>query len=119
MELVGALHPGGKDRVAFCGVGTHDQHAVGKMQVFERTRVAAIAHGAKQPHGGRVLAVARAIVDVVGAIDRPGELLGEVGFLIAALAGRNEAQGIGAMLPGDGAEGFGYPAERFFPARLS
>ena len=70
----------------------------GCFQIRDGTAVAAVAHGAPETLGGGRLAVAGAVIDIVGADDRPGQLLHQVGFFIGALAGCHKAQCVRAVL---------------------
>jgi hypothetical protein len=71
-KLVRALDAGGEDGVALGGVGTDDEDEAGFFDVGDGAGVAAILDGARKAHGGGGLAVARAVVDVVGADDGSG-----------------------------------------------
>ena len=120
-ELVGALDAGGEDGMVFGGVGADDEDEAGFFDVGDGAGVAAVADGALEALGGGILAVAGAVVDVVGADDGAGELLHEVGLFVGGLRGGDESQGVGAVagfnlgeallddvkgvLPGDGDEG--------------
>ena len=67
--FVRALDAGGEDGMVLGGVGADDDDEAGFLDVGDGAGVAAVADGALQAHGGGVLAVAGAVVDVVGADD--------------------------------------------------
>src|SRR5713101_9903653 len=90
VQLVSTLHPRGNDRMTLRRVAADDDDKIGLLHVSDRTRIASVTNGAEQTLGRRGLAVARTIVDVVGADDCPRQLLHEVAFLIRTLRGIDE-----------------------------
>ena len=72
VKFVGALDAGGEDGVGLGCVGTDDEDEAGFLDVGDGAGVAAILDGAREAHGGGGLAVARTVVDVVGADDGAG-----------------------------------------------
>ncbi len=96
--FVGALDARGEDGMILGGVGSDDDDEAGLFDVGDGAGVAAVAYGALEAHGGGVLAVAGAVVDVVGADDGAGELLHEEALLVGALGGGDEGEGVGAVL---------------------
>ena len=113
--FVGALDARGQHRMAFRGVRTDDDDQVGIFNVGDGTGVAAVADGALQSHGGRGLAVARAVVDVVGADDRARQLLHQVALFVGAFRRGDEGQRIGSMTFLDFGEGLGDQGQGFVP----
>src|SRR6185437_12723015 len=85
--FVAALDASGEDGVALGGVGADDDDEGSLLDVRNGAAVAAVADGALQAHGCGGLAVAAAVVDVVGADDGAGELLHEIALLVGALRG--------------------------------
>ncbi len=83
-QLVRALYTRGEHGVALRRVGADDDHQPGHLDIRNGTGVAAVLDGALQPHGGRCLAVARAVIDVVGADDLTRQLLHQVAFFVGA-----------------------------------
>ena len=69
IELVGALNSARNHRMALRRVAADDEHQIRLLKIGDRTRIAAIAHGAEQASRRGRLAVARAVVDVVRADD--------------------------------------------------
>ena len=96
--FVRTLDAGGEDGMVLGGVGADDEDEAGLFDVGDGAGVAAVAYGALQAHGGGVLAVAGAVVDVVGADDGAGELLHEKALLVGALGGGDEGEGVGAVV---------------------
>ncbi len=82
--FVGSLDACGQDGVVLGGVGADDEDEAGLFDVGDGAGVAAVAYGALEAHGGGVLAVAGAVVDVVGADDGAGELLHEEALFVSA-----------------------------------
>ena len=100
-ELMRALDAGGEDGMVLGRVGSDDEDEAGALDVGDGAGVAAVADGALQAHGGGVLAVAGAVVDVVGSDDGAGELLHEEALLVGALGGGDEGQRIRAVFVAD------------------
>ncbi len=117
-ELVRAFDAGGEDGMIFGGVGPDDEDEARPLDVGDGAGVAAVADGALQAHGGGVLAVAGAVVDVVGSNDGAGELLHEEALLVGALGGGDEGEGVGAVLLLDLGEFLLNEVEGFVPGDL-
>ena len=96
VEFVRALDARRDHRMALGRVAADDEHQVGLLDVRDRARIAAVADRAEQAHGRRRLAVARAVVDVVGADDRAGQLLHQVALFVRALRRGDESDGVRA-----------------------
>ena len=128
-KLVGALDAGGEHGMALGGVAADDEDEAGLLDVGDGAGIAAVADGAREAHGGRGLAVARAVVDVVGADDGARQLLHQVALFVGALGGGDEGRarrGRGSFLisvnlsamrvrgfvPGGLAEGVAFADER-------
>ena len=84
VHLVGALHARSQHRMALGGIAADDQHQSCLLNIGDRTRVAAVANCAEEPRGGRRLAVARAVIHVIGADHRAGQLLHQIAFFVRA-----------------------------------
>ena len=97
VKFVGALDAGGKDGMGLGCVGADDEDEAGLFDVGDGAGVAAILDGARKAHGGGGLAVARTVVDVVGADDAASQLLHEVALFVGALGRGDEGEGVGAV----------------------
>ena len=84
-QLVRPLYPRGQHRVALRGVGAHNQHQAGHLNICNRSRIAAILDRPLQTHRRRSLAVAGTVVDVVRPDHLTRQLLHQVAFLVGAL----------------------------------
>ena len=113
----GILDPAEEDRVRPCGVGPRDKEQIrvidvgvagGRRVGAERQLVAGDRRGHAQPRVG---------VDVVGADQRPGELVEDVVVLDEELARDVEPDRVGAVGPDDVGEPPGGVVERLVPAR--
>ncbi len=118
-QLVRLLHARGQHRVAFARVGADAQHKRRLRDVVDGPGVAAVAHRAEQALRGRRLAVARAVVDVVGADDCARQLLHQVVFFVGCLRRRDKTKRIRTVLGLDPAELGADQLDRFVPARLA
>ena len=96
-QLVGALDARREHRMALRRVAADDENKVGLLDVGDRTGIAAVADRAEEARRGRRLAVARAVVDVVGADDGARQLLHQVAFLVRALGGGDERERVGPV----------------------
>ena len=97
-QLVGALDARRQHGMRLRGVAADDDDQLRLFDIGDRTGVAAIADGAPQALRGWRLAVARAVVGVVGADNSARELLHEVTVLIGALRRGDDADGVGPVL---------------------
>ncbi len=80
------------------GIGTGDQDNLGLVEFVDGVGHGAGAEGSgKTCHRGRV-SEPGAVVDVIGADNSAGKLLQQVVFLVAAFGGRQDTDGIGAMV---------------------
>ena len=95
-SLCASLDARGQHRMAFRGVAADDEDQVGLLDIGDGAGIAAVADGAKQPDGCRGLAIARAVVHVVGADHGARELLHQIALFVGALRGRDEGERIGA-----------------------
>ena len=114
-QLVRALDARGQHGMALGGVAADDEDQVGLLDVGDGAGIAAIADGAEKPGGGGRLAVARAVIHVVGADDGAGQLLHQVALFIGALGRGDEGERIGAVGGFDLGESAGDQRERFVP----
>src|SRR6266404_5781950 len=89
-----ALHSRCDNWMTLRGIAPDDEYKVSFVHIGNRARIAAIADSAEQTHGRGSLAIARTIVDIVGANHGPGQLLHQITFFIRTLRRRNEPQGI-------------------------
>ena len=78
-------------RMVGARVGADDEDQVGAGQVLELDRGSPRADGARQPLAGRLVAVIRAVVDVVGAPGPRQQLEDEAGLVRRAAGGVEEA----------------------------
>ncbi len=117
--FVGALDAGGEDGMILCRVGAYDEDEASALDVGDGAGIAAVADGALEAHGGGVLAVAGAVVDVVGADDGAGELLHEEAFFVGAFGRGNEGESVGAVVGSDLLEFLFDDVEGFVPFDLS
>ena len=85
VQFVRLLDTRREDGMTLCCIAANDQHQRSHADVCNRTRVTTMANGAKQALGCRRLAVARAVIDVIGTDDLARKLLHQVGFFIRAL----------------------------------
>jgi len=114
-ELVGALDTRAQDGMILGRIASDHQDQACFFDIGDGAGVTAVAYGALQPHGCGVLAVARAVVDVVGADDGAGELLHEEALFVGALGRGYKAEGIGAVIVLDLGELLLDEVERFVP----
>src|SRR5262249_44801250 len=110
------LHPRGQHRMALGGVAPDDDDQGGLLDVGDRPGVAAVADGPEQARGRRRLAVARAVVDVVGADHRTRQLLHQVALLVGALRGGDETDRVRTMGGLHVAQALRHQVERLVPA---
>ena len=119
LQLVRGLHAGGEHRVALRRVRRDRQDQLGLGDVLDGAGIAAESHGARQALGGGRLAIARAIIDVVRPDHRPRELLHQVIFLVRALGGGDEGEGVRAVVASNLLEPPRHQGEGFVPCRLA
>src|ERR1700719_4146534 len=113
------FNAGGRDRMSLGRITADDQNQAGILDVPDGSRIAAITNGAEQTFGGGCLAVARAIIHVVGADDRTGQLLHEITFLVGAFRRGDEGKSIRSVLLLDLCESPRHQAEGFLPTGLA
>ena len=118
VQLVGTFYAGGEDRVGLGGIGADDEDQAGFFDVGDGAGVAAILDSTRKAHGGGGLAVARTVVDVVGADDGAGQLLHQVALFVGALGGGDEGESVGAVGGFDFGELGGDEGEGFVPGSL-
>src|ERR1700738_2561505 len=75
IEFVSTLHPRSNDWMTLRRVAANDENKVSLFHIGNGTRIAAIAYGAEQTLGRRRLAIAGAIVNIVGPDDGARQLL--------------------------------------------
>ena len=93
-KLMRALDARRQHRMALGGIAADDQHQLGLLDVGNRAGIATIANRSQQPRSCRGLAVARAVIHVIGADHGAGQLLHQVAFFVGALRRRDERQRI-------------------------
>ena len=113
------LHPRADDGMALGRVRAGEEEALGDVDVGERVRSAGLAERLDEAERRRRVADARAVVDVVRAERRAGELLEDVVLLVRAAARADERDRVGAVLGGDRLHLVGDEAHRLVPRRLA
>ncbi|CCJ89733.1 FIG00554473: hypothetical protein [Cronobacter turicensis 564] len=113
------LHARGDHRMVLGSVAADNHNQRRFMQIFNGARVAAITDGAEQPFSGRVLAVARRVIDAVRANDEARDFLRQIGFFVAALTGADKADGLRPVLIADRQQAARHQRQRLVPARLA
>ena len=91
-QFVGLFDASRQYRVTLGGVGAdnHDQTCL--SNIGDRAGVAAITHRPEQALGGRRLAIARAVIDVMRANDRRAQFLHQVTLLVCTFGRGDKAQ---------------------------
>ena len=118
-QFVRALDARRQHRVTLRGVAADDDHQCRLLDVGDRARIAAVAHGSEEAGGRRSLAIPRAVIHVVGADDRPRQLLHQIAFFVRALRRRDERQCVRPVLRLDLAEAPRHQIQCLIPARLA
>ena len=118
-QFVGLFHAGGQHRVALGRIAADDQDQAGILDVPDRSGIAAITNGAEQTHRGGRLAIARAIIHVVRADDRPRQFLHQVALLIGAFRRGDEGQRVGSVFGLDLGKTARHQREGFLPGGLA
>ena len=95
---MGLFDTRGRDGMALGRITADDQNHTGILDVPERSGITAVTNGAEQTFCGGRLAVARAIVHVVGADDRSRQLLHQITFLVGAFRRGDEGKRIRSVL---------------------
>src|ERR1700730_7838674 len=115
VQLVRAFDTAGNHRMALGSIAADDEDQIGLLEISDRTRIAPISHSAEQAGRGRRLAVARAVVDIVGADYSAGQLLHQVALFIRALGRRDERHRVWTAFSLDLRQFVGHEAESFVP----
>ena len=92
-EFMRTLDARGEYGVRLRRVGAYDKDQRSFFNIGDGAGIGADADSALQAHGGGSLAVAAAVVDVVGADDLTSELLHQVRLFIGALRRGDKGQG--------------------------
>ena len=71
--------------MALRGIAPDNEHQPGLFDVTNGAGIATIAHGAKETRGCGRLAVAGAVIHVIGPNNRARELLHQIAFFIRTL----------------------------------
>ena len=106
-----------KDRMRLARVRAPKQDHVGLFDFAVRARPAARSEHCRQTDDARRVSSPVAAVDVVGADDLAGELLGDVVELIGGLGAAEEAEAAGTGRAELALDALSRPIERFLPAR--
>src|SRR5713101_8683545 len=85
VEFMRALHPRGNDWMTLRRIATNDENKVSLLHVGDGTGIATIADSAEQTLRRRRLAVARAVVNIVGPDDGSRQFLHQIAFFIRTL----------------------------------
>ena len=102
--------------MVFSGVAANNDHQIGLDKILDGTGITAVANGAEQPFGRRVLAVAGGVINAVGANNRAGNFLRQVGLFIAAFAGADKTDALCTNVIADREQACRHQIERLIPA---
>ena len=119
VEFVSALYARGEHGMALRRVAANDQHETRVLDVVDGAGIATVADGAKQPHGGGRLAIAGAVVDVIGTDNGARQFLHEVALFVCALRGRDEGERVWSVLRLDFGKFARHQVESLVPTGLA